>query len=107
MASTSDLENQKHQGKSLEISDTKEIFLPSGGTNTETSLAASLNNQKNGSHKYGGIYPLGGIATVAMAAAADLKNMITNMTRHLCKSRKRKTSLSQEVVSRLWQKPHC
>ena len=57
----------------MEIIDTEEIFLPSGGTNTETSLAASLNNQKNGSHKYGGIYPLGGITPVAMEAASDLE----------------------------------
>ena len=57
----------------LEISDTKEIFLHSGGTVTAIYLTAPLKNQKNGYHKDGGISPLGGILIVEMTSSVYLE----------------------------------
>ena len=78
----------------MEISDNDERLLPSRVTITEIYAAATLKNQKNCSHKYGGIFPLGGIATVEMVDAEDLKNIRTKLTGHFWKSIKRKSLLS-------------
>ena len=83
MASTSDLENQKHQGKSLEISDTKEIFLPSGGTITAIAVAATMNKKKKNYQKYGRNASFCDIAIVVLEATAELKNIRTNLNFHL------------------------
>ena len=56
----------------MEIIYTEEIPPPSGGTITVIDVAVPLKKNKNGSHKDGVIYLLGGIATVVISAAAEL-----------------------------------
>ena len=104
MASAVALEKQKQQLKSLEISDTEEIFLPLGGNIIAIAVSMPLNKNKNGSHKYGLIATLGVIVTVLMLDTGELKNMRTKLTFHLWKLRRMKASLSQEVVSWIFQK---
>ena len=53
MASDASLVKNKQKGKSLEIIDTEEIFLPSGGTIIEKYLYVTLDKQKNSSQKDG------------------------------------------------------
>ena len=73
MASTADMEKQKHQGQFLEISYTEHIILPFGENITSVATDAPLNNQKNSYHKYGGIDPFCDISILAISSAADLE----------------------------------
>ena len=89
----------------MEIIDTEEIFFPSGGNIAAIATTAPLNKQKNISQKYGGISPLCDIGSVEISASAELGGERTKLTQHWWKLIKKRYSISQDIISRIWKEP--
>ena len=68
-------------------------------------LATPLKKQKNSYQKYEGISPLCDIGSVEISASAELGGERTKLTQHWWKLIKKRYSISQDMISRIWKEP--